>query len=89
MTIGFLTLVGARAVALDKDGPPFTDPRSAADELQRRLVRIRAAINEDDHLEQHRQLVTLLAHGCRMARDLGIETEQAAVALDDAELDRR
>src|SRR5207253_3072727 len=83
-TIGFLSLVGERAVALDKEGPPFTDARSAADELQRLLVRLRAAINESDHLAMHRQLVTLLAHGCRLARDLGIETENDAVAKDDA-----
>jgi DNA-binding SARP family transcriptional activator len=89
MTNEFLILIGERSVALDKDCPPFSDPRSALDELQRRLTRIRAAINDDDHLEQHRQLVTLLAHGCRMARDLSLETEAAAVLLDDAELGRK
>lgn len=82
--VAFLKLVCERAEALDKQGPPLTDARSAIDELQRRVTRIRAAVNEDDHLEQHRQLVTLLAQGCRIARDLGIETEQTAVAKDDA-----
>jgi type II secretory pathway component PulF len=75
--------VSRRAHELDRLVVPFTDARSARDELQRRLGRVSKAINEDDHLDLHRQLVTLLAHGCRLARDLGVLTETDAVAKDD------
>jgi type II secretory pathway component PulF len=80
--------LSARAIELDRQCVPFTSGQEARDELQRRLGRVSKAINESDHLETRRQLVTLLAHGLRMARDLGIETEADAVRMDEAALDR-
>jgi hypothetical protein len=76
----------ARRGELDRQEEPFNDPRSARDELQRRLGRVGKAINESDWLETRRQLVTLLAQGCRMARDLSIDTAQDAVDRDDEQL---
>lgn len=85
----FLEDCGARHAELDRQHAPFENGAAAIDELQRRLTRMRAAHNESDHLELRRQLVNLMAHGCRAARDLGLGTEADAVALDDAELRRR
>jgi hypothetical protein len=81
---GLLDELDAKVFDLDSHCVAFTDGQQARDELQRRLGRISKAINEHDHLETRRQLVTLLAHGLRMARDLGIETEADAVRKDDA-----
>jgi ATP-dependent helicase YprA (DUF1998 family) len=68
---------------LDQQVAPFSDARTARDELQRRLGRLSKAMLEPDYLEMRRQLVTLLAQGLRMARDVGILTEEDAVRLDD------
>jgi hypothetical protein len=79
----------ARHVELDRQYPPFENAAAGIDELQRRLTRMRAAWNDRDHLSLRRELVNLVAHGARLSRDCGIETEAQAVLLDDAELDRR
>lgn len=83
-------IFGDVAARLDelKQYPPFENAAAGIDELQRRLTRMRAAWNDRDHLSLRRELVNLLAHGARLSRDSGIETEAAAVALDDVELNR-
>ncbi len=83
----FLYDVALRAEELDRHLPPFMSELEARDELGRRIGRLSKAINECDALETRRQLMTLMAQGCRMARDAGLLTEVDAVRQDDATLD--
>ena len=80
----FLREVKRKADQLDTQSAAFDSVAAGLAELQLRFGRLRRAIHERDHLGTHRQLVTLLAQGCRLARDIGLLTEEDAVRADEA-----
>ena len=80
----FLAQVAHRQYALDQTYGSFVDSVHARDELLRCLGILSCAVDDDSHLEMQRALVTIAANACRMARDVGIETERDAIRLDDA-----